>query len=270
MGTKAPAHHLGVWRDCGWEMAQERWEVWAVLLSSQQEAEIIQDRTGFITEETRLKLHLHCCVGRRACIFLPTTAHRKSCLQPRIMEMPSRLSDAFLVQGFIHSLRNQLWTTPGPWRASSQEEQTEDLRWCISPKKSNEQPTRRDFCLVTLNTRNQWLQGAQSHRRSKPESKYIYLIKCTWLHYHCLKIDSTPGHTISLTSSPFPFGGNDTLWKGCLPVEKDNICPQEELLIPERGAKFWTVPCTKHQNIKHCTLFFIYFFETTPWLNSPD
>lgn len=72
-------------------------------------------------------------------------------------------------------------------------------------RKAMNKPTRRDFCLVTLNTRNQWLQGAQSHRRSMPESKYIYLIKCTWLHYRCLKIDSTPGHTISLISSPFPF-----------------------------------------------------------------
>lgn len=177
----------------------------AVLMSSQQEAEIIQDRTGFITEETRLKSHLHCCVGSRACISLPPVAHRKNCAHPLIMETPSRLSDAFPVQDFIHSLLNQLRTTPGPWRASSQEERTEDLRWCISPKKSNEQAHKKGFCLVTLNTRNQWLQGAQSHRRSMPESKYIYLIKCTWLHYHCLKIYSTPEHTISLISSPFPF-----------------------------------------------------------------
>lgn len=114
-------------------------------MSSRQEAEIIQDGTGFITEETRLKSHLHCRVGPRACIVLPPMAHRKSCVHPQITEMPSRLSDAFPVQGFIHSLLNQLPTTPRPWRASSQEERTEDLRWYLSPKKSNEPAHKKGF-----------------------------------------------------------------------------------------------------------------------------
>lgn len=174
-------------------------------MSSQQDAEIIQDRTGFITEETRLKLHLHCCVGPRACIFLPTMAHRKNCVHPRIMETPSKLSDVFPVQGFIYSSPTCSQQHPDFGGRLLKKRELKTFSGVYLQRKAMNKPTRRDFCLVTLNTRNQWLQGAQSHRRSKPESKYIYLIKCMQLHYHCLKIDSTPGHTISLISNPFPF-----------------------------------------------------------------
>lgn len=145
METKAPAHHLGVWRDCGREMAQERREVQAILMSSQQEAEIIQDRTGFITEETRLKLHLHCCVGPRACIFLPTTAHRKNCVHPLIMETPSRLSDAFLVQGFIHSSPTCSHQHPDLGGRLLKKRELKTFGGVISPKKSNEQAHKKGF-----------------------------------------------------------------------------------------------------------------------------
>lgn len=177
----------------------------AVLMSSQQEAEIIQDRTGFITEETRLKLHLHCCVGPRACIFRPTMhgTQKELCtssnhgnafktFQCKASFIPSSTgSEQHLDLGGRLLKKRELKTFGGVYLQ----------------RKAMNKPTRRDFCLVTLNTWNQRLQGAQSQRRSMPESKYIYLIKCTWLHYHYLKIDSTPGHTISLISSPFPFRG---------------------------------------------------------------
>lgn len=184
-------------------MVREGREVRAVLMSSQQEAEIIQDGTGFIAEETRLKSHLHCClVSRRAfsCLpFLPT--HRKD------LRTSSSHGNAFkavrcLPGARLHSFPPQ----PAPNNLDLRGRLLKrELMSVVSDlqRKAMNKPTRRDFCLVTLNTGNQRLQRAQPHRRSIPESKYIYLIKRMRLHYSCLKMDSTSGHRF-LDIQPLP------------------------------------------------------------------